>query len=661
MTLEADRAHETPTAAPGLIAAQASNAPGPSDPVLFADAPDAPDLLGAAAAVQPLAELCLAANAQTPFLVGILGPRGAGKSFALRRLVGVIERLAAAAGKSGESPLLSRVVIAEIDAAGLSGDPASALAAAAFVALERDSAGGSYAALADEAAHAATDPRRAAVSAAERHDEVTARLEAERSARDEVEAKRARLPELLLFETPGSRVDAFIRSRRSAIDSRLRRFGMADGDSASNYRDLVRDLSSRGAASQAGLVLRAIWAFAGQLRLLTLALIAFLLAFAFNWLRGPSADAAVQNLGETIAPVASWIGKHGEWLEWAVEAMIAIGLIALFVNIWRALSFSTLLYRGLRLLDSDVRDRRRELDAIAARLDRRVAALSLEAEAAAKRAETMAKRAGGGAIARAPGPAFLMSLESPAKTSREFFAELARLMSAPDSKSMPTPRRVIFAIDNLEASAPGEAARLIETASALFGPGCVGLIACDPQAIAPAANGAASPRAWEQNLFQISFDAGTILEADPARLAARMMSTSTSLTSLAEIDASGCAVAEPLSSAEVAVLSAMAPLTGGSPRAVKRFYNAYRLARIAQAPRPLIALSLAALQSPNPEFAGRVREAVLAADGAFAGPSGPATLVAATQAALAAHGGPITTADARSAWNAARRYAPQDL
>ena len=363
--------------------------------------------------------------------------------------------------------MLSRVVVAQIDAAALSGDPASALASAAFVALERDGAGGSYPALADEAAHAAADPRRAAVSAAERHDEITARLEAERSAREDVEAKRARLPEALLFETPGSRIDAFIRTRRGAIDARLRRFGLADGDSAANYRDLVRDFSSRGAASQAALIVRAIWAFGGQLRLLALALIAFLLAFAFHWLRGSSADAAMHGLGDTAAPVAGWIGAHGDWLEWAVKGMIAVGLIALFVNIWRAVSFSTLLHRGLRLLNADVRDRRRELDASAARLNRRVAALGLEAEAASKRAEAMAKRAGGGAIARAPGPVFLKSLESPAKVSREFFAELGRLMSA-QSISMPAPQRVIFAIDNLEAIAPGDAARLIETASALL-------------------------------------------------------------------------------------------------------------------------------------------------------------------------------------------------
>lgn len=663
MTLEADRAaRDAASPASRIVPPSAGNAPGLSDPVLYADAPDAPDLLGAAAAVQPLAELCLSANAQTPFLIGLVGPRGAGKSFALRRLVGAIEGLASAAGRLGESPFLSRIVIAEVDAAGLSGDPASALASAAFVALERDGSGGSYAALADEAGNAATDPRRAAVVAADRHDEIVARLEAERSARDEVEAKTTRLPEALLFETPGSRVDAFIRTRRGAIDARLRRFGLADGDSAANYRDLVRDLSSRGAASQAGLVLRSIWAFGGQLRLLTLALISFLLALAVNWLRGPNAERAMHGFGDAVEPVTGFIGKHGDWLQWAVEALIAIGALALFVNVWRAVSFSTLLFRGQRLLNMDVRDRRRELDASAARLDRRVAALGLEAEAAAKRAESLTKRAGAGAaIARAPGPVFLKSLESPAKAAREFFAELARLMSGPDSGAIPAPQRLIFAIDNLEALTPADGARVIETASALFGPGCIGLVACNPNVVAPAAAGAPSPREWQQSLFQVSLDAGTIVEADAARLAARIMSTSTLLPSPGEIDASRSAVAEPLSSAEVAVLSALAPLTGGSPRAVKRFHNAYRLARLGKSPRPLIALALAALQSPDPDIAKRLREAALADGGAFAEPHGPASLIAATQAARAALGEPITVADARAAWTAARRYAPQDL
>ena len=80
-----------------------------------------------------------------------------------------------------------------IDAGAISGDPASAIAAATFAALGRENGGVSYAALADEAAHASADPYQAANKALERHDDVRRRLDAERQARDDVEARRARL------------------------------------------------------------------------------------------------------------------------------------------------------------------------------------------------------------------------------------------------------------------------------------------------------------------------------------------------------------------------------------------------------------------------------------------------------------------------------------
>ena len=667
MAIDADREEREPIAAPSLgpilpPAAPRPTLPGPREPVLFSDKSDSGDLLGVAEAVRPLAELCLAPEAQTPFLAGIVGPSGAGKSFALRRLQGAIDALANAAAKAPGGPFLSRIVIASVDAASVSGDPASALAAAAFVALERERAGVSYLALADEAAHATTDPRRAALAAADRLDEIIRRLDTERAAREEVEAKRARLPELLLYETPGSRVDSFIRTSRAAIDGRLRRFGLGEADTTVNYRDLVRDLSSLGAGSQFGLVLRAIWSYRGQGRLLASALVAFLLAFGVDRLRSPGADAKLRGLGETFSPVADWIVGHGEWLEWAVDSLIVLGFVALFVNIWRALSFSALLYRGLRILNLDIRERRRELDASSARLERRIAALSVEAEGANKRAETMAKRAGGNpGLSRAPGPIFLGALETPAKVSREFFTELSRLMSAPAPSAMATPQRLIFAIDNLEALAPVEATRLIETASALFGPGCIGLVACDPLALTCGSGGASTPRAFAQNIFQVVFDVNSLAAANGGRLAGRLLTASEPPSSLNPIDASRSAVGEPLTPGEGALLTALAPLTSGTPRAVKRFHNAYRLARVAPAARPAVALMLAALSSPDENLVGRLRELMLSEDYDLENLSGPGAWIAALEAARAAHGGPITKAEALAAWEAARRYAPSDI
>ena len=259
---------------------KATQRPAPRQ-VLMADRREGPDLWGVGAAMRPLAELCLSEEAQTPFALALVGGRGVGKSFALRRLIEAVE----AGARGARPPLLSKIVVAEVDAAA-GGDPASAVAAAVFGALERGDGAASYAALADEAAHAAVDPRHAAAVAAERRDEMARRLEQERRARDETESRRARITESLLYETPGSRVDVFIRASRAAIEGGLRRFGFGEGDPDVNFRNLVRDLEASRPRSRVWLFLRAIWAYSGQTRLLVLAILAFgLSALDFGWRR----------------------------------------------------------------------------------------------------------------------------------------------------------------------------------------------------------------------------------------------------------------------------------------------------------------------------------------------------------------------------------------
>jgi hypothetical protein len=134
------------------------------------------------------------------------------------------------------------------------------------------------------------------------------------------------------------------------------------------------------------------------------------------------------------------------------------------------------------------------------------------------------------------------------------------------------------------------------------------------------------------------------------------MSAGAPLPSLAEVDASGSAISEALSPGETALLTALAPLLEANPRALKRFHNAYRLARLAKAPRPVVALSVAAMQSHDPEVARRLRATMLGVSAWLEDPSGPENLVAATQAVRAAAGSPIAKADALAAWDAARRY-----
>jgi hypothetical protein len=646
---------------PPAAAAAPAARPAPSgEPLVYADGADSADLMGVGEATQPLAEICLAADAQTPFLIGFIGPSGSGASFALRRWVETVEALAAAAGRTAGSPFLSRAVVASIDAAGVSGDPACAIASAAFAALERDRDGVNYAALADEAANAGADPLRAAAAAAERHDELVGRLEGERTARDEVEAKRARLTDALLYETPGSRVDAFIRAKRGAIEARLRRFDLAEGDATVNFRHLVRDFDGAGPAARAGVAVRAIWAYRGQLGWLLTAVIAFALAFAVDQARGPQAGEGLRALASFLAPLADWLAAHQAALINVSKALTAIGVLALLIVLWRAFAFAGLLYRGQRLLGHDARERRRDLEASAARLNQRVATLDAQAEAAARHAEATAKRAGGAKRAeRAPGPIFASGPEAPRHAARSFFVELGRLMSGGAAPGLAAPQRIVFAFDNLDALPPAEAAQLLEAAHALLGPGCVGAAAFDPTALTRLDAPETARRRLEK-LFPIVFNVATLAPADGGRFAARLIGSNAVAKPLRRVDATASAITQALTPAETALFVALAPLAGESPRALKRFVNAGRVGRSSAAPRPAVGLMLATRLSGDGAAIAAMRQALAGPGPELDDPSGPPALVAATQAARAANDGAIAIEDARAAWEAARRYSLPD-
>jgi hypothetical protein len=653
--------------APPVAIEPAAGAGGPAsavargEPLVYADGADtAADLMGAVEATQPLAEIALAVDAQTPFLIGFVGPSGSGASFALRRWVENVEALAAAAGRAAGSPFLSKVVVASIDAAGVSGDPACAIASAAFAALERDRDGVHYAALADEAANAGADPLRAAAAAAERHDELVRRLESERAARDEVEAKRARLTDALLYETPGSRVDAFVRAKRGAIESRLRRFDLAEGDATANFRHLVRDFDGAGPAARAGVAVRAIWAYRGQLGWLVVAAIAFALAFAVDQASAPRSGDGLRSLASFLAPVADWLAAHQGWLVDLSKALTAIGALALLVVLWRAFAFAGLLYRAQRLLGYDARERRRDLEASAARLNQRVAALDAQTEAAARHVEATSKRAGGVKRSeRAPGPIFASGPEAPRQAARSFFVELGRLMSGAGASGPAAPQRIVFAFDNLDALAPADAAQLLEAAHALLGPGCVAAASFDPATLARLDAPEAARRRLEK-LFPIVFNVVTLAPADGGRFAVRLIGSNAVAKPLRLVEAAASAITQALTPSETSLLAAFAPLAGETPRAIKRFLNACRVARTASAPRPAVALMLATRLGGDRAALAAMRQALDGSADELLDPSGPPALIVATQAARAANDGVITLADARAAWEAARRYSLPD-
>ena len=302
----------------------AGDAPPPQGQraVFVADAAVGADLLDITEALQPIVELCCHRETQTPLTIGVVGPPGSGKSFALERLIAAAEGLAAAAAATPGGPFVSPLAIVSIDAAGVAGDPGSAIAAAVFAALGRERSGVNYAALADEAAHAGVDPYQAANKALERHDEARRRLDAERQARDDVEARRARLIENMLYETAGSRIDAYARARRGPIEARLRRFDLVVGDSSANFKDLVRDLAGAGWSARVGVVLGALWAYRSQRRLLLAGLALIAVGFGLAEAQGPRALDWLRGLGPPFVAMADGAAAHAGLISNIVAALV---------------------------------------------------------------------------------------------------------------------------------------------------------------------------------------------------------------------------------------------------------------------------------------------------------------------------------------------------
>ena len=627
------------------------------EPIFLADSASGADLLGVADAIQPLAELCAHGRTQGPLMIGLVGPSGTGKSFALEQLVGQIESLSAAARKAARGPFLPRLIVARVDATAAAQDPAAALAAAAHEALSRPGADAvDNAALADEAAHAGVDPRAAAVAASERHDEVRRRLDAERRQLDEIEARRARLMEAVLYDTPGSRVDAYARANRTRIEARLRSFDLAVGEPTSNFKDLVRDLASAGAGSNAAVIVRSVWAYGSQLRLLLITIVMLALALGANALRGPAFGDWLRGFGSGAAVIADWLNDHGGWIETAVEIFVVLAAIALFLNLWRAMMFTGTLFRGRRLLTVDMRERRRDLEAAAAHSNRRLAALTVDAEHAARHADAAEKRLsakGAPQGPRSPAPAFLDAAQQRPAAARAFLAALGRLMSAPADAASSAPRRMIFVLDGLDALAPARTLDLLDGVHAVLGPASVALVALDLSQLADTAQ-----RHRVQKLFQIVFNAHAAGAADGGRLMARLLGAASAggVTST-EPDPLGSRLDEPLTGAESSLLTALAPLAGDTPRAVKRFLNAYRVARLSFVHRPSLALMLSVATSGDSAAQAGLEQVLSDIDGgALPDPSGPSALISGFRATRAASGGSIRVEDALAARAAARRF-----
>jgi hypothetical protein len=565
------------TSAPTPLPAQTTPAPrsetSPPETAAFAaDAPARDDALGQDGAIRLISELVCHARAETPLTIAALGGPGAGKSTFLARLATRIEALTAAARVGGSYVARAAVVRLAIDA----GAPEAALAEATAHELAQR-----WPAFAGEALGAARDPRQEARDAAEADDAARQRLEAERRTLDEVEGRQARLVETVLYDAGGTRVDAYARARRGELDARQRAFGFS-GDPIDAYKDLVRDVAGAGGPLGRALAsVRALWAFQGQTRLLVWAA----LAFALAWGLGHAVEGRASWLGwlraagEQMKPAVDAIEAHIGWLSSLRSLAILTGLAALALNLSRAFRFMRPILRGVAYLGEDVDLRKRELESLVAHHARRVETLTDEAEAAARRlAEAERRLAPAGAGQGGEWP--FASAPDAAALARAWFAHVDRLIAAgkPDG-----PQRLVFALDGFDRLAPAARLDAALRLASLSRHAAV-LLALDPAGLDPVGL---------DRLTQLPLQLGDVTGERASGFVSALLHPAPPRAAPAP-DFAHSLFDDALHDDESALLAAIAPLAGASPRALKRFVNLYRVARhAAPQARPALALALA--------------------------------------------------------------------
>jgi hypothetical protein len=561
--------------------------------IFAADVPLGEDACGLAGALRPLAELVAHRDTQAPLTIACLGGPGSGKSFALNALLGQIESLVRESPDRGL--FLKRIAVVKIDAARLDGDTSVALAGLIYEAL-----GAHFPDLARDAADAVRDPRAMARETADRLDETRRRLDSERQSLTEIESRRARIFETVLFETAGSKIDAYARANRASIESRLEGFGIT-GEPILNFKSMVRDLGeSGGSIARAGATLRALWAFKGQTRLLVTAAVLVLAGLGLSaavakqdvWLGW------LQGINENLGPTVAWLRAHVDWLSTLKHVAYAGAAAALAFNVLRALRFMQPLLRGVKLLHADIGEKRRDIDGLYAHQIRRVDGLTAQVDKAARQAAEADRRAGnrgdGSDEHLEPSPFDNGSLKLRAE---RFFASLGRVMQrparaapAPGEAAKPMPERIVVAIDNLDALAADAACGVLEaTHRALAQPGLVLVLALDPARLSKV-HGEIEPRLekWIQVPLRVGREGAG---RDVAQLVGQILGRRTEDAGKPEAAPRRSNADWTVSDAEAALLADLAPVAGTSPRAVKRFVNLYRVVRT-QAPEIKTELAL---------------------------------------------------------------------
>lgn len=629
-------------------------------PVVTALAPraifaaDAPTLDQTDQAAALFAELVVHAKSETPFALAVLGPAGSGKSSFLGSTLARAESVAQAARATASSPFVARALITTVDLSRLPASPGAAdVAAALSRALQRDfrKAGGLWAKAAADAGAAGGDPQAEARAASEAYDDARKRYEAESRELERQRGLRARLSDALLFDTPGSKVDSYARGARSRIDATLRRFGYADPDSTTSYKQLVGEVAELGGGAKAApSLLRAIWGFPNQRALLVWALI-----FGLIWLAlGAAADSqaswgpTLREQGAAGEAVAAFLLKR-RWLSTLNDVAFWLAALMVGLNFWRAWRFTQPLTHGAALLRADVAERGAALDAQIAALSKRVDGLRGEAEAARRASEDASLR-----LVRAQASRASLADLAAIDPDERFLEALPRSLAAQGEAT-----RLVVGLDGLDLLPAEGAVGAISAARRLLdAPGIAMIVALDPDRLAAALGRDLSERrAAFERLFQASWrlEPGSAAEQEKAFAA---LLGAPSCEPVAAPDGARSILDEPLTTIEQELLNRVAPLAGGQPRALKRLLNLYRLGRLASGARPALALMLAS------ELGGGWADP-LAVNAAIAEgrdeSMADARLVSAVRAArAAAPSGSLSAAELIAARRLARRFAALD-
>ncbi|MBX9740174.1 MAG: KAP family NTPase [Beijerinckiaceae bacterium] len=623
----------------------------PTGKIFSADTSPALDPLRPDEPLAAVAELLAHGSTPGPLTVGLFGNAGSGKSTALARLASGVTALSEAARALGAaSPFLTRLVSVRIDAARIEGEPANAIADGVHQALSA----GAFSELAAEAAHAVRDPALVARELGEKLADSRLRLDTERRALQELDGRRARLPESILYETPGSRVDAFARSNRGRIESRMRAFGFS-GDPVSNYKDLVRDLGERsGLGGRVSAFLHAMWGFKGQSRLIVFAILLFALAWVLGLMQanGPAWIAWLgANGGENIGPVTNWLGAHLDWLGLFRRFAVLAALACVALNVWRAVRFTLPILRGVALLRADEEARNRDLSGLLSLQTRRVETIAGETETLARQAEAAERRAAanaGASAMRAETPFSEVTNEARTRPAHDFIHALDRAMADGSSHGLAAPQRIVVIIDSLDDLAPARRLAVTQAAHHLLdGRRFATVLAADPKALETA-----GARLDKFVQLPVRIDAH---EADPASWA-RMFIEGAPATAAPQVDASRSRLDEPLSPDESELIAQLASVTGGSPRAVKQFVNVYRVARVSAKDRPALALMLALLMGGGADDRARLAAKISALDAQLSAGGSDVRMASALSAVERVRGRPLDMDTARRAYRLAQTF-----